>query len=98
MSHTYAPAHAHDLRFLGISHTYAPAPATAHAYTNTTALAHAHEMHPCPRLVVSRVTHKWLMLLDIRPSHVLPLCACVTPMHPDPLNCAAGSNHVTCLC
>ncbi|MBW0469705.1 hypothetical protein O181_009420 [Austropuccinia psidii MF-1] len=39
------------------------------------------------------VTCKWSMPLDIRPSHALPLCACVTPMHP--LHCSAGSNHVT---
>ncbi|MBW0493903.1 hypothetical protein O181_033618 [Austropuccinia psidii MF-1] len=45
---------AHALAFFGMSHKYAPAPATA----------------PSPAADgFTCVTHKWLMPLDIRPSH-----------------------------
>ncbi|MBW0497136.1 hypothetical protein O181_036851 [Austropuccinia psidii MF-1] len=42
----------------------APAPAPPHAHANSG---------------LTCVTFKWLMQLDIRPSHALPLCACGTP-------------------
>ncbi|MBW0491888.1 hypothetical protein O181_031603 [Austropuccinia psidii MF-1] len=76
MSQTYTPTHA--LGFLHMSHTYAP------TTTSTHALGFLHMSHTyAPATSGSTcVTHKWLMPLEIRPSHVLPLCAFVTPMHP----------------
>ncbi|MBW0534210.1 hypothetical protein O181_073925 [Austropuccinia psidii MF-1] len=77
-----------------MSHTYSPAPAsaTAHAPTPTTGQAPA-PAPATPARVSICVTHKWSIPLDIRPSHALPLHACVTPMHP--WYCAAGSTSVT---
>ncbi|MBW0463483.1 hypothetical protein O181_003198 [Austropuccinia psidii MF-1] len=71
------------------SHEHAPTHATAQA----PAPAHAKIGSTC-------VTRKWAMAIDIRPSHALPLCACGTHMqlHPNPLHCAEGSNHVTHSC
>ncbi|MBW0586914.1 hypothetical protein O181_126629 [Austropuccinia psidii MF-1] len=56
-----------------MSHTYIP----AHATATPPACGHtqANSGSTC-------VTPKWLMPIDIRPSHALPLCACGTPMHP----------------
>ncbi|MBW0466772.1 hypothetical protein O181_006487 [Austropuccinia psidii MF-1] len=63
----------------------APSPTTAQAPTQA----------PAPATSGSTcVTHRWSMLPGIRPSCALPLCECVTPMHP--LHCVAGSNQVTC--
>ncbi|MBW0500363.1 hypothetical protein O181_040078 [Austropuccinia psidii MF-1] len=70
------------------THTTAQAPTHTHAASQ--ALEHAHS--PAARASTC-VTHKWLIPLEIKPSHALPLCACVTPMHP--LHCVTGSNHLT---
>ncbi|MBW0520555.1 hypothetical protein O181_060270 [Austropuccinia psidii MF-1] len=77
-----------------MSHSYEPAPATANATTPSPTTAQAHTTTPAPPARGSTcVTHKWLMPLDIRPSHALPLCACVTPMHLQ--YCAVGSTSIT---
>ncbi|MBW0471313.1 hypothetical protein O181_011028 [Austropuccinia psidii MF-1] len=63
-----------------MSHTYAPSHTTAQTIPHAHAIAQAPTpAHPARALTC--VTSKWLMPLDIRPSHSLPLCACVTPMH-----------------
>ncbi|MBW0489607.1 hypothetical protein O181_029322 [Austropuccinia psidii MF-1] len=83
-----------------MSHTYAPAPASAqapaHAHTTAPTLATAKASTTAPEPPTrgsTYVTCKWPITLDIRPSHALPLCACVTPMHPR--YCVVGSTSVT---
>ncbi|MBW0472126.1 hypothetical protein O181_011841 [Austropuccinia psidii MF-1] len=85
-----------------MSHTYTPTPHTAQAPAHAQATAqaptpaHAIAQAPAPTPATrgsTCVTCKWSMPLDIRPSQALPLCACVTPIHP--LHRAVGSNNVT---
>ncbi|MBW0469109.1 hypothetical protein O181_008824 [Austropuccinia psidii MF-1] len=91
---THPPTHAHanattPTPTTSQVHTTAPTPAPA------TAQALSHATTPAPPARGSTfVTHKCLIPLDIRPSHALPLCACVTPIHL--WSCVAGSTNVTC--
>ncbi|MBW0529795.1 hypothetical protein O181_069510 [Austropuccinia psidii MF-1] len=106
MSHTYTPAPSNEQ---APTAKQATAQAPSQANTTTTAPnctiskepAHASSTAQPPKTAPAargstRVTLKWLMPLDIRPSHTLPLCACVTPMHQ--LHYVVGSNHITCSC
>ncbi|MBW0475392.1 hypothetical protein O181_015107 [Austropuccinia psidii MF-1] len=87
MSHAYAPAPA-------TARAPTPAPATAQALTHAHTTAQAPETKPAPPTRgCTCVARNCLMPIVIRPSHSLPLCACVTPMHPQ--YCVAGSTSVT---
>ncbi|MBW0468424.1 hypothetical protein O181_008139 [Austropuccinia psidii MF-1] len=96
MSPTYRPAHTQATsQAPAHAHTTLQAPANVH--NTSKAPAHAHTTSHAPAASSSTyVTRKWLIPLDIRPSHALPLCACVTPMHL--LHCGVGSNHFTHSC